>query len=111
MVALPVGKVVLPTHKSDAKHHLTHRTAKQCRQIHRKHFVQKKIQNVLPNICLHYFASGLRTLQKKTRHLFGNIGIFGKQHQNRTETVNGMAQTPNEHIAAIAALPSFENNY
>jgi len=38
---------VLPTHKSDAKHHLAYRTAKQCRQIRRKHFVQKKLQNVL----------------------------------------------------------------
>jgi ribosomal protein L35 len=43
--------------ESNTKHHLAHRTAKQCRQIPREHFVQKKLQNALPNICLHSFAS------------------------------------------------------
>jgi len=34
--------------QSNAKHHLAHRAAKQCRQIPREHFVQKKLQNVRP---------------------------------------------------------------
>jgi hypothetical protein len=64
-------------------------TAKQCRQIPREHFVHKKLQNVLPNICLYYFASGVRTLQKGRWGLTEKIPLLEKQSERQPQTYNG----------------------
>jgi hypothetical protein len=79
-----MGKVMLPTHKSNTKHHLAHRTASQW---------------LTP---------------------FAYRGLFRAPDQpqgfDRKNTVIGKysgkeATAYNEHIAKIAALPSFERNY
>jgi len=61
-----VGNVVFPTHIPTHKHHLANRTQENCSKSHRKHFVQKKLQNVLPNICRNslVFAHALAPARK-----------------------------------------------
>ena len=63
VVALPCLQYRVYAHRLTHKHHIANPAQENCSKSHRKHFVQKKLQNVLPNICRNslVFAHTLRS--------------------------------------------------